>query len=147
MSLCAASINTQSIVWRTSLGRSEKSRTLLFLILGFQKVGSEQGKVKVNLSNPGEGDLGHISGSSSLGLAESDWDERHYRANAGGWHGFTLSGCKNKQQLSCCWEWAVMSQSGLAWPALEERRGRWLERWIRTQSYCSSRGSSHLQAS
>lgn len=53
------------------MGRSEKSHVPLFLILGFQRVGSEQGKVKVNLSNPGEGDNGHNSGSSSLGLAKS----------------------------------------------------------------------------
>jgi hypothetical protein len=29
--------------------------------------------------------------------------------------GLYLSGYKNKQQLSCFLEWAVMRQSGLAW--------------------------------
>lgn len=56
------------------MGRSEKSSVVPFLILGFQRVESEQGKVKVNLSNPGEGGHRHNSGSSSLGPAESDWD-------------------------------------------------------------------------
>lgn len=41
MSLCTASISTPRIVH-------------LLLILDFQRVESEQGKVKVSLSNPGE---------------------------------------------------------------------------------------------
>lgn len=73
MPVCTASVSRHRI-------------RLQFLILGFQKVGSEQGKVKVSVSSPREGDHGHNSGgsSSSLGWAESSWDYRPYGANPGG---------------------------------------------------------------
>ena len=60
MPVCTASVSRHRI-------------RLQFLILGFQKVGSEQGKVKVSVSSPREGDHGHNSGgsSSSLGWADS----------------------------------------------------------------------------
>lgn len=53
------------------MGRSEKSHVPLFLILGFQRVGSEQGKVKVNLSNPGREIMDII-----LGVVLWDWQSQ-----------------------------------------------------------------------
>jgi len=53
------------------VGRSEKSHVPLFLILGFQRVGSEQGKVKVNLSNPGREIMDII-----LGVVLWDWQSQ-----------------------------------------------------------------------
>lgn len=53
------------------MGRSEKSHMPLFLILGFQRVGSEQGKVKVNLSNPGREIMDII-----LGVVLWDWQSQ-----------------------------------------------------------------------
>ena len=43
----------------------------LFLILGFQRIGSEQGKVKVNLSNPGREIMDII-----LGVVLWDWQSQ-----------------------------------------------------------------------
>lgn len=53
------------------MGRSEKSHMPLFLILGFQRIGSEQGKVKVNLSNPGREIMDII-----LGVVLWDWQSQ-----------------------------------------------------------------------